>query len=1205
MKKAQRRDFFREVWKSRNRFISILLITALGVAFYAGVRSAEPDMRLTADQLYDEMDFMDIRVVSTLGLTEDDLAAIREIPGVLAAEPAMETEAFCQAGEQAAIQVGNLGADNPVASVVAQENVLWIFSLGEEINRMQVNGGRLPEQSGECFMDELLMQSMGLNLGDTLKLRSGAKDEDGQPADILDTLEQDTYTIVGYGEYAWYLNWERGTAGIGDGKQDGYIGILLEDFYQDPEMVQAPIYHNIFVSVEGAEQENCYLDAYEDRVDEVIAQIEEIAGERCDIRYTAVVDDAQAQIADAKEEIADAEQEIADAEAELADAEQEIADGEKELADGRQEIEDAKVELADGRAELADGRAELADAKTELADARKQLDEGWIEYQDGLAELEENETKLTDGEKELADARTTLDEEKRKLEEGRKSYEEGLAQWEAGSQELAASRTQLEAGEEQFFAGFAAMGITDRQQVLAYLEMDPELKAQYQQIQEGLAQVAAGEEQLATSKAELDAAAAQIAEGETLLAEGEATWTESQAELAEARTKLEEGRTTLAEALAELEEGEVEYNDGVAEIQKAEKEIADGEKELADAEIEIADAEAELADGEKELADGKAEYEEKKAEADVELADAKKEIADAKVDIAEAEADLAELEEPEWIVLKRSDSVQTFIEYGMDAERIGAIGEVFPALFFLVATLVCLTTMTRMVEEERTQIGTMKALGYSKAAVASKYILYALAACLLGGVLGALAGSKIFPFVIIKAYQILYTNTPEPLTPIHMDLTIVSILIGVCCTVLATAMSSYRALSGVPAELMRPVAPKQGKRVLLERIGFLWKRLNFTWKSTLRNLFRYKKRLFMTIFGIGGSMALLMVGFGLRDSVNAISGNQYRTIWTYDAALGLEEDTDETEEEDFARSLVDGNQVTDSLRVRQITMDAEANDALKSVTLFVPERLEGLSEFLKLKDRITGETYELEEGGVVISEKLSLLLNLEVGSTFELKVSETERYPVTVTAITENYMYHYVYMTADTYRQIMGEDVQYNQLLLKLGDPTDEELSELSSVWMANDLVQSFQSVETLQEKVSNMLRSLDMVVIVLILAAGLLAFIVLYNLNNISIMERRRELATLKVLGFYDIEVASYVYRENILLTVFGILAGVGLGIAMHRMVIRTCEIDQIMFGRAIEPASYCWSILLTIVFAMIVNFAMFYRLRKIDMVESLKSVE
>lgn len=673
-------------------------------------------------------------------------------------------------------------------------------------------------------------------------------------------------------------------------------------------------------------------------------------------------------------------------------------------------------------------------------------------------------------------------------------------------------------------------------------------------------------------------------------------------------------------AWEELLRAEQELADGEADMLRAEQTISDGESELALAKEqllakeeelsvakqqleaygmpltpELAAAESELAFAKEQLANKEAEL----AQAKIDYLNGKAELADAGRELADARKKLEEIEWPEWYILGR-DTVRSLVEYGMDTERIGKIGQVFPAVFYLVAALVSLTTMTRMIEEERTQIGTMKALGYGKASIASKYLYYSLSATLIGSILGVMSGGYILPTVIIGAYQILYSHLPEPLTPVQWDISVLSVLIAVFCTVAATLFACYKELAAVPSVLMRPAAPKEGKRVFLERITLIWKHLSFSWKATCRNLFRYKKRFFMTIFGIGGCMALLMVGFGLRDSISDIVNNQYKKLWTYDAYLSVH-DTELAPLPEESAAFVQ-----DSMFVQLKTVDLKSDTVEKSAELFVPERLEGLEEFLKLTDRRKdGVRYELTDDGVILSEKLAATLGIEVGDSVFLKQDEAHSKEVTVMAIVENYLYHYIYMSPQQYMELYGKEPEYNQLFFKLHSMNEEQKEAFSKAAMDEEAVDTITYVEDLQERVDQMMESLNLVVVVLIIAAALLAVIVLYNLNNINIMERRRELATIRVLGFYDGELAMYVYRENILLTVLGTLFGIVVGIFLHRFVILTCEIDMIMFGRDIRTFSYFASIALTVLFSVIVNAGMFYKLRKIDMVESLKSME
>ncbi len=1182
MRRAQRTDLFREMKKSFNRYISILLIMALGVAFYAGVRSAEPDMQLSAKDFYDSTSYMDIRVLGTLGMTESDVEEIGKIEGIACTEGGYQAELFLEAGER--------------------DYQMNVYSLGDNINHVHLLEGRLPENAKECFMDNEFMAKMGYQLGDVITLHT---EEDKE---LSDTLAEDTFTIVGAGSFPMYLSWNRGSVSIGTGVEDGFLFVPKSAFSME-------VFTAVYALMENAKELNPYEEEYEELSESIVEKIEAIAGERCDIRYAEVTDpywediyEAEAEIADGEKELADGEQKLLDAEKELAEAEVEIADAEKKIADGEKEIADGEVKLADAAKEIEDGEKQIADAEAELADAAKEIEDGEKQIADAEVELAEAAKEIEDGEKQIADAEKELADAAKELADGEQQIAENETLLTETKERLAMGRMELETGkaqlatqEEEFNQAKAALE--------AYgMPLTPELLAAQTQLEEAKqmlagkeAELVGGEAQVAAGEAELAAAKEQLDSGKKQYEEGLSELETAKAELADGKTKYEDGLAELETAKAELADGKKQYEEGLSELENAKAELADGKKKYEDGKAELADARQELESGKKELEDGRKKLADAKVEieeAKVELADGRKELEDGKAELADAKADLEEVEVPEWIVLDRSKDMQ-FVEYGMNSERIGNLGDVFPAVFYLVAALVSLTTMTRMIEEERTQIGTMKALGYSKGAIVSKYVWYSLSATLLGGVIGVLVGSYFFPWVIINAYGILYSNIPNIISPIQWELSLISVLIAVGCTLLATLSSCYKEMMAAPAILMRPVAPAAGKRVFLEYIKPLWNHMNFSWKATCRNLFRYKKRFFMTIFGIGGCMALLLVGFGLRDSIMEIVNNQYKKIWTYDAYLSVN---------DTALNLTEDaetEKIEDSMYIQSIALDVESETALKSVTLFVPERISGLEEFLKLQDRVTGEKYVLEEHGVIVSEKLANMLDVKVGDVISLHIDDIAKKPVEITAVAENYMANYVYMSTAQYEALFEEPADYNQLYLKLADMTKEEEGNFSSAMLSHEEVDSVTYVHELQESVATMMRALELVVVVLIVAAGMLAFIVLYNLNNINIIERRRELATLKVLGFYDVEVGSYVYRENVLLTLFGILAGVVMGFFLHRYVILTVEVDMIMFGREIEFPSYIYSIILTCVFALLINFGMLFKLKKIDMVESLKSAE
>lgn len=594
------------------------------------------------------------------------------------------------------------------------------------------------------------------------------------------------------------------------------------------------------------------------------------------------------------------------------------------------------------------------------------------------------------------------------------------------------------------------------------------------------------------------------------------------------------------------------------------------------------------------------------AEQQLEEADrkAQEEFQKAEERIKASEQKLSGLKAPEWYVLDRTSN-EAYVEYEQNADRIGAIGKVFPVIFFLVAALISLTTMTRMVEEERIQIGTLKALGYSKKAIAAKYLLYALLATLGGSIAGALIGLKLLPTVIITAYKMLYRSLPGLATPFNRYYAGLATLCAVFSVGLATFFACYKELKAKPAQLMRPVAPKNGKRVLLERVTFLWNRLSFTWKATIRNLFRYKKRFFMTIFGIGGCMALLLVGFGLKDSIFVIYTRQFDEIMLYNSTVGLEENATDEEITSLEKAMSGHPQITSYASARVGNADiSHGDDKEESVQLVVFEKPELLHDYIVLRSRTKHTPYELSEDGIVITEQIAKKLGVREGDTLTIRLGE-EKAVTRVHAVTENYLTHYIYMTPKLYKNLFGKLPEYNQYYLETPGADEISEQEIGNELLESPAVSGIFYVSYFRNLLDNILTSLNIVVWVLIISAGALAFIVLYNLNNININERRRELATIKVLGFYDKELSAYVYRENILLTLIGTVVGLVLGIFLHRYVIETVEINLVMFGRNINWSSYGYSILLTLLFSAVVNFVMFFKLRKINMVESLKSVE
>lgn len=749
-------------------------------------------------------------------------------------------------------------------------------------------------------------------------------------------------------------------------------------------------------------------------------------------------------------------------------------------------------------------------------------------------------------------------------------------------------------------------------------EADKKLADAQTQIDDGWAQLNDAKAQIASTQSELDASRAKLVSGQAELDANVANVNAQSDGLTEKMTELnrvkEQYQALVNSGMADeatLRSMETQIAAGEAQIAEASRQLAEARGQFEAAQAEINSGWAQIAEGERKLSDAKAQIEGKdqelldaQAEYDSEKAKAEQELADGEKKIKEAEEEIQKISYPKWYIRDREDN-SDYTGYGENADRMRAIGQVFPVLFFLVAALISLTTMTRMVEEQRVQIGTLKALGYSKGAIAAKYLGYACLATITGSIVGVLFGEKIFPFIIITAYGIMYQHMHNVVIPYNMYYALIASIAALACTLLATFFSCHQELKEQAAELMRPPAPKSGKRIFLERIPLVWRHLNFSWKATVRNLVRYKKRFFMTVFGIGGCMALLLVGFGLKDSIFDIGRLQYNQLQMYDGNLILNEDSSDEEKDAACQTLVKDSRVeaTEKGLLQQVTI--RNGSTKKDVYLNVPEDVESFPAFVELRDRITKERYFLEDEGVVLTEKTADKLDVKAGDTIYIQDSSNGEMEVKITAVCENYMYHYLYMTPALYEKIYGKAPEYNSVYFLMEEGKDQEAKAVGESVLKEEGALSISYTADIEQQLNDMLGSLNIVLIVLVISAGLLAFVVLYNLNNINITERKRELATLKVLGFYPGEVAAYVYRENVILTILGAFAGMIFGKFLHRFVIVTVEIESAMFGRNIDPSSFVYSFFITVGFSILVNGVMYFKLKKIDMVESLKSVE
>lgn len=1399
--KAIRKEFWREIRNTRSRFLSILILVALAVSFLSGLRSTAPDMKNTGDSYLDAQNFMDIQVMSTLGLTEEDLEVLSSQPDILDVEGAWNIDAF---------------ASGPDLDIVVK-----VWSLPERINQVTVTDGRLPEAADECAVEEKLLETLGLEVGDTLRLKT--------QGDYADALTTSTFTIVGTVVSPYYISVERGTSTLGTGQVSAYVYLPASSFDMD-------YYTSAFLLVDGAKELTAFYSDYTDLVDGVIDALEPLGKERSALRREELVDDANEELEKAQRELddakAEADQELADAWQELLDARAQLDDGwadlnegketlAQETADAQKKLDDAKKELSDAQVELDDGEQEYAKGVMDYQDGQRETADGWKDYEDGLAEYEDGKKELDEAKKKLDDASATLAASYYQLTTAQNQLQQLLDQLAqpvgqilaqqgvslpitSGSELLSAMQDETygqavrQAMTQVLSILYQASGMASADELLALAQTDPvtagtiaqfllpsvnqaleamgqtpltsaqelltrlaaenvppepepepdpggdttdgggtntgdgtdtgdgtgtggdsetgggtdtgdgtepgtgegtesggdtgtetgqtdpgetdtdpdtstdtstdttpdasttpdtgsetppasqegvqgQLSAalvqqegegeegdqpdapdpvvpyvhlaldgvleQLQPLHDSLGstanpgtamtgdEVLASHQQLQLGWAQYQGGVLDYEDGKKQYEEGLAELEEAKAKLDDAKAKLDDAERELLDAKEQLDEARAELDDGWKEYRDGLVELSDGEKELkenvAQAQQELSDATHDLREGEVEYNDGLSKYYDGKREAEEKIADGEKELADARRKVAD-------IDTCEWYILSR-DSNPGYLGFGQDADRMGNLASVFPVLFFLVAALVCLTTMTRMVEDQRVQIGCLKALGYGRLTISRKYLGYGALPALLGGILGLAIGYTLFPTMIFTAYQIMY-DVPNIQLSVYADTTLFSLGAALACTTVATLWACLATLAAVPAELMRPRAPKPGKRVILEYIRPLWRRMNFNMKVTARNLFRYQKRFWMTVIGIGGCTALIIAGFGMRSSLLVTMDRQYDELYHYTAQLSLSENVLDSEREVIADHIASDSRITDSLPCRLSSVTAESPSYSLSVYLDVvpPEEI---GDFVDLHDYHSKAPLTLDDSGVIITQKMAELLNLQVGDTFT--VDSDGRFTLTVTGIAEHYLAHFIYMTPTYYEQIFGEAYTSNAYLLTFTSDDQELCDEVFAELMDLNGVTAATRMNSTRDTYQHSMERIDFVVVIVILSAAALAMVVLYNLSNINITERQRELATIKVLGFYDREVSAYVYRENIVLTVFGIALGIAMGHFLHVWLVRSVEIELMMFGRETDPMAYVWAACLTVLFSVLVNLMAHRKMKKIDMVESLKSAE
>lgn len=1079
------KDIFREIKISLGRFLSILCIVAIGVAFFAGIKASAPDMKNSADTYFDKHNVQDIQVYSTIGLTKKDVAAIKRIKGVKSVQPNFSMDTLSQ-----------IDSTQMVIKVIS-------YGIDQKMNKIRVVEGRMPERENECLIEASSATNKlygTFHIGDTIKLQSGTDEA------LSKSLKHTKYKIVGTCYNPNYLSYEKGSSNIGSGTVNSFIYIqntnVLKDYYTEVD-----------VCVKGAKDLDCYSDEYFDVVDPVLKKIKKISNKQID----AHIQSYQSELDEKKQEVND-------------------------------KFNDAENQFNDAQNKIDSGLAEIQSNELKLQDSKNQINQGWNEYYANIKVLDNIPT--------LQNAIAQIEESEKKLPEllnQKEQAENGLNQINAVIDDLYAQRKMI-----QDSINLIDMAIekaqntpsTDEQTEALKIKLIENLKNTKAYLEGKLATI----DQTIAKKAELEAIIPQIQDGINQIQAASSKKAELQSQL----NQLLSAKNQLNNAYSSLVDGQAQYEDGVSKIEDAKTELNKSIEQLTLS----------------------------KAEFNIQKHDALRELSDAQLEIDKMEG--------KWIVLDR-DSHYSYRDYGACADRMDGIAKVFPVFFFLVAALVCMTTMTRMVDEQRNEMGTLKALGYSKLQIASKYLIYALIASILGSILGCSLGMYLFPTVIFNAWNTLY-NIDQIKFLFQPGLILLASGSVTGITLLATLYSIYSELIEMPSQLMRPKAAKAGKKILLERISFIWKRLSFLRKVTARNIFRYKKRFFMTIIGIAGCSALLVAGFGINDSISDIVNQQYNVIYHYDATVAAKT-----------------NEITSQIQSLKGVKDVYEEDHLAVTTKIenkdISTTVHIISNDKKFKDFCTlfngKKEFDLDDSSVLISQKMATKLNKKAGDTIKFKDANNKVIKAKIKGVFRNYVGHHIYASETLYKSWNTNAKTTHTYLIKSKKTTKKFERNLGNKIMNVDGVQSVTFYSSLQKNFKNMIKNISYIVVVLVISAACLAFVVLYNLSNVNISERKREIATIKVLGFTRKEVDAYINRETILLTIFGSLIGLGIGVGLHHLIMNLAEMDDIMFGRTINSISYMISFVMTIGFNAIINLFMHRKLNKIQMVESLKAVE
>lgn len=1165
-------DARRTIERSFSRFLSIIIIVALGVSFFAGMNAVAPNMRDTATEYINRSNAMDIQIVSTAGLTEEELTVIRSITGVESAAGQKFVDGVAKVNGEPINDID--GSEMTVRAYSLDVNQVYSAANGEDdpsyLNRPELIEGSWPISSNQCLVD-----SSTLSTPDEFKIGSVITVE-GDGTDITSSLQNTEFTVVGIIRTPLYISYDRGNTTVGTGKLGTFIYAPSENFLDE-------YYSSINIKIAGSENYKPYSKEYDSFIEPYTKYIETISAELLTPRVASLKAEYTALVAESELEYATTK---ADIEVQLANAEAQV----KQILDMAQ----------NGDAILLGYKQEYNAKATEAANA---IDASKLEHSTQYARWEEKRDKYNSAKETIekyANAETALSSAK--------------TEYNVANLQVETMLNTVEYLDQLISVTYSAMNQFDATQedtvgdLISRFEESGLVGAEVDQIMSSinsLTAVGTAEEMIAYMTPQLQNFEIRLQNSKAELSKAQTTLAEKKAQLNEAEAlveKLVQARQILSQAEIELQEAENQLTAAGYDIQLGELEVL---SQLSDMKNQINTYETNLILAKDKADTVEAEFEAAKLEANTRLEEARNQL-DAAKDF------LLGLDNAKWYVNDRDDCLLGFEEYVQTADRTAAISIVFPWFFFIVAALMCLNTMTRMIEEDRTRLGTFKALGLTDSEIISKYVLYALLASSIGSISGSFMGFALFPTLLHTAFGILY-DMPEMIIKYRFAYALPSIVISIVSTVSVTYYICSSNLKVVPSTLMRPKAPKGGRRVFLERFPKIWTRLSFTWKVTFRNVFRNMKRFVMATGGVLGCTALLLAAFGLNDSIHEIMNRQFRDtdkIWSYDMQIVLNGSYDTTvgscDGYEFVKTQPGiGSAMLEYMEV--FDASSEKSDKEMEVYLVVPEDENAIGSYIALNDAKKGSPLPLTSSGAVITDKLAKELNLSPGDAIEIILDENYSVYVPVASVAENYCFHYIYLTKDLYKSVFGANPLYNYISANLSveNMDQEQKNNLAKTLMSEYEISAVAYTSQIQDSFQNIMNSINYIVIILISCAALLAFVVLYNLSVINITERIKEIATVKVLGFDDMEVSAYIFRENVILTVIGTLEGLFWGVIIHRLVLMVAEVDIITFVRDISFMSFVYAAVLSFVFSMTVNVVLHNKLKKVDMVESLKSIE